>query len=107
MANGFLPTNAGIGTIPPELFAQQQQLNRQQQMANLLMQQGMSQPSGQMVSGRYVAPSFFQYAAPLFQTYAGTRLAEKGDKAALDLSKALRKQYADEMENYSSCLWVN
>lgn len=100
MANGFLPTNAGIGAIPPELFAQQQQLNRQQQMANLLMQQGFQQPQGQMVSGRYVAPSFFQYAAPLAQLYAGTRLAEKGDKAALDLSKALRKQYADEMENY-------
>jgi len=58
MANGFLPTNAGIGTIPPELYAQQQQLNRQQQLANLLTQQGFQQPQGQMVSGRYVAPQF-------------------------------------------------
>jgi hypothetical protein len=91
MANGFLPTNTGIGAIPPELFAQQQQLNRQQQMAQMLMQQGMNQPQGQMVSGRYVAPSFFQYAAPLFQTYAGTRLAEKGDKAMQELAEALRK----------------
>ena len=91
MANGFLPTNAGIGAIPPELFAQQQQLNRQQQMAQLLMQQGMNQPQGQMVSGRYVAPSFFQYATPLAQMYAGTRLQEKGDKAMADLVEALRK----------------
>jgi hypothetical protein len=30
-----------VGTLPPELFAQQQQLNRQQQMAQMLMQQGM------------------------------------------------------------------
>jgi hypothetical protein len=96
MANGFLPTNAGIGTIPPELFAQQQQLNRQQQMANLLMQQGMNQPQGQMVSGRYVAPSFFQYAAPLAQLYAGTRMAEKGDKAMQDLAEALRKGKEEE-----------
>jgi hypothetical protein len=96
MANGFLPTNAGIGAIPPELFAQQQQLNRQQQMANLLMQQGMTQPQGQMVSGRYVAPSFFQYAAPLAQLFAGTRLAEKGDKAMQDLAEALRKGKEEE-----------
>jgi hypothetical protein len=96
MANGFLPTNAGIGTIPPELFAQQQQLNRQQQMAQMLLQQGLQQPQGQMVSGRYVAPSFFQYAAPLAQLYAGTRLQEKGDKAMLDLAEQLRKGKEEE-----------
>ena len=40
-------------TLPPELFAQQQALNRKQQMAAMLMQQNQ-QPQGQMVSGRYV-----------------------------------------------------
>jgi hypothetical protein len=89
-----------VGTLPPELFAQQQQLNRQQQMAQLLMQQGQQQPQGQMVSGRYVAPSFFQNVLPLAQMYAGTRMAEKGDKKALDLAAALRKQYADELTKY-------
>jgi len=79
------------GGLPPEILQQQQALNRQQKMAELLMQQGQSMPSGQMVSGRYVAPSFFQYAAPLAQMYAGTRLAEKGDKAMLDLAEQLRK----------------
>jgi hypothetical protein len=79
------------GGLPPEILQQQQALNRQQQMAQLLMQQGQQMPSGQMVSGRFVAPSFFQYAAPLAQMYAGTRLAEKGDKAMLDLAEQLRK----------------
>ena len=88
------------GNLPPEILQQQQALNRQQQMAQLLMQQGQSMPSGQMVSGRYVAPSFFQYAAPLFQTYAGKSLAEKGDKTALDLAKQLRQQYANEMAQF-------
>ena len=104
MANGFLPTNTGIGAIPPELFAQQQQLNRQQQMAQMLMQQGMNQPQGQMVSGRYVAPSFFQYAAPLAQLFAGTRLQEKGDKAALDLAEALRKRQTQEIEQFGELM---
>jgi hypothetical protein len=92
------------GNLPPEILQQQQALNRQQQMAQLLMQQGQSMPSGQMVSGRYVAPSFFQYAAPLAQMYAGTKLAEKGDKAQADLAKALRQQYANEMTQYRDIL---
>jgi len=92
------------GSLPPEILQQQQALNRQQQMAQLLMQQGQQMPSGQMVSGRYVAPSFFQYAAPLFQTYAGTKLAEKGDKASADLAKALRQQYANEAQQYQELL---
>jgi hypothetical protein len=92
------------GGLPPEILQQQQALNRQQQMAQLLMQQGQSMPSGQMVSGRYVAPSFFQYAAPLFQTYQATKLAEQGDKSALDLAKQLRQQYANEMTQYRDIL---
>jgi hypothetical protein len=79
------------GTLPPEILQQQQQLNRQQQLAQLLMQQGFQQPQGQMVSGRYVAPSIFQNLAPLAQLYAGTRLAEKGDKQAVELARQIRE----------------
>jgi len=104
MSNGFLPTNTGIGAIPPELFAQQQQLNRQQQMANLLMQQGMNQPQGQMVSGRYVAPSFFQYAAPLAQLFAGTRLQEKTEKQIADEYKKLGEEKKAESERLAKAL---
>jgi hypothetical protein len=93
-----------IGTLPPELFAQQQQLNRQQQMAQALMQQGQQMPQGQMVSGRYVAPSFFQNILPLAQMYAGTRMAEKGDKQALELAKALRTQQQQMGENYFNAI---
>ena len=92
------------GNLPPEILQQQQALNRQQQMAQLLMQQGQQMPSGQMVSGRYVAPSFFQYAAPLFQTYMGSRLAEKGDKAALDLATKLRETQSKEIEQFGELM---
>lgn len=102
MSNGQMLNLAG--NLPPEILQQQQQLNRQQQMAQLLMQQGQQMPSGQMVSGRFVAPSFFQYAAPLAQTFAGMRLAEKGDKASADLAKALRQQYANEAQQYQDLL---
>ena len=86
-----IPTiNLGGSNLPPEILGQQQALTRQQQMAQMLMQQGQQMPQGQMVSGRYVAPSFFQYAAPLFQSYVGKDLAERSDKTALELAKQLR-----------------
>ena len=86
------------GNLSPEQQIQQQQIARQQRMAELLMQQGQQTPSGQMVGNRFVAPSFFQYAAPLFQTYAGTKLAEKGDKAMADLLRNVQtgKTQAEE-----------
>jgi hypothetical protein len=92
------------GTLPPELFAQQQELNRQQQMAQLLMQQGQQMPQSQMVSGRYVAPSIFQNLAPLLQTYMGQKMAEKGDKKALDLAAQLRKRQTDDLAQYQNLL---
>ena len=103
MAQQIPMINVG-GNLPPEILQQQQALNRQQQMAQLLMQQGQSMPSGQMVSGRYVAPSFFQYAAPLLQTYAGTRLAEKGDKAAVELAQKLRQTQSKEIEQFGELM---
>jgi hypothetical protein len=93
-----------IGTLPPELFAEQQQLNRQQQMAQMLMQQGAQQPQGQMVSGRYVAPSFFQNILPLAQMYAGTRMAEQGDKKALDIAARLRQRQGEDVKSYMQAM---
>jgi hypothetical protein len=106
MNNMAQPQTINLGGInlPPEILGQQQALNRQQQMAQLLMQQGQSMPSGQMVSGRYVAPSFFQYAAPLLQTYMGSRLAEKGEKAALDLAAKLRETQSKEIEQFGELM---
>jgi hypothetical protein len=92
--------NVGGSNLPPEIMQQQQALNRQQQMAQLLMQQGQSMPSGQMVSGRYVAPSFFQYAAPLFQTYAGKSLAKESDAEAVKLAEKLRKGETEALADF-------
>ena len=96
--------NLGGINLPPEILGQQQALNRQQKMAELLMAQGMQQPQGQMISGRYVAPSVFQYLTPVFQAYAGQKLAKEGDKASADLAKALRQQYANEAQQYQDLL---
>ena len=102
MANGY---NLGqAGTMTPELFAEQQDLNRQQRMAQMLMQQGQQAPQGQMISGRYVAPNIFQNLASLAQTGAGAYLQSKGDERALDLAKKLREEGKVETQRLMSVL---
>jgi hypothetical protein len=82
---------ADIGTLNPEQMLQQQQILRQQKMAEMLMQQGMQQPQGQMISGRYVAPSIFQNIAGLANTFVGQRGIERAEQAQIDLAKAIRQ----------------
>ena len=82
---------ADIGTLTPDQMLQQQQILRQQRMAEMLMQQGMQQPQSQMVGGRYVAPSLTQNLAQLANVYMGQRGIEKANQAQIDLAKAIRQ----------------
>ena len=91
---------ADIGTLNPEQMLQQQQILRQQKMAEMLLQQGMQQPQGQMVSGRYVAPSIFQNIAGLANTYMGQRGIERAEQAQIDLAKRLRADETSAMADY-------
>ena len=81
-----------MGNMSPEEYAQQQALTRQQQMATLLMQQGMqNQPQGQMVSGRYVPTSFFQNLVPLANIAASQYVGNKADTEQAKLAAAVRQ----------------
>ena len=80
-----------MGNMSPEEYAQQQQLNRQQQMAQLLLQQGTQQPQGQMVSGRYVPSSFFQHLVPIANIAASQYVGNKADTEANKLAMQIRK----------------
>jgi len=93
-----------IGTLTSDQLAQQQQISRQQKMAEMLLQQGMQQPQGQMVSGYYVKPSIFQNIAGLANVYAGTKGLEKADKAQQDLANKLRLQGVQETQDIISTM---
>jgi hypothetical protein len=81
-----------MGNMSPEEYAQQQALTRQQQMATLLMQQGIqNQPQGQMVSGRYVPTSFFQNLLPIANIAASKYVGEKADTEQAKLAQAIRQ----------------
>ena len=77
-----LPQN--LLTQSPFIDPEQQQalteLQRKQQLANLLSQRGMETPQGQMVSGHYVKPSWTQQLAPLVGALVGERTNEQLDK---------------------------
>lgn len=95
---------ADIGTLTPEQMLQQQQILRQQKMAEMLMQKGMEQPQGQMIGNRFVPPSFTQYLSGLANTYVGQRGIEKGEQAQLDLAKAIREQQKVGLADYYQTL---
>jgi hypothetical protein len=91
---------ADIGTLTPDQMLQQQQILRQQKLAEMLMQQGMQQPQSQMVGGRYVAPSLTQNLAQLANVYMGQRGIEKAEQAQLDLAKRLRADESSALTDY-------
>ena len=86
------------GTLSPEDYAQQQQIIRQQRMADMLMSQNQ-QPQGQMVSGRYVAPNIFQQLQPVANMLTGAYLAKQGDTRAAALAEAIRGRNATEAQD--------
>ena len=87
-----------LGNLSPEEYAQQQQINRQQKMAEMLMSQNQ-QPQGQMVSGRFVAPSFFQNLQPVANMLTGAYLAKQGDTRAAALAEAIRGRNTKELQD--------
>jgi hypothetical protein len=85
--------------LPPEVALEQQRLTRQQQMAQALMQQNQ-QPQGQMVGGRFVAPSFFQNLQPVANMLAGAYIGNKAEEKQLALADRLRKRESEVLGKY-------
>jgi len=76
----------------PEILA----LERQKKLADLLQARALEQPQGQMVSGRYVAPSIIQQLAPLANAYMGRKAGENYESEAGKLAQKLREQNLTE-----------
>jgi hypothetical protein len=89
--------------LPPDVYQAQQQLTRQQQYANLLMQNNQ-QPQGQMISGYYVKPSFFQQLAPVVNQLTGAYLTKQGDTKATELAQQLRGQQEQDISKFGELL---
>jgi hypothetical protein len=65
---------------------------RQRKLAQMLLQQGMQQPQGQMVGNIYVPTNPMQNIANLAQVYFGQKGLESVDQQELAMAKALREK---------------
>lgn len=90
--------------LPPEMQQESRDISRQQRLADMLTGQVFNQPQGQMVSGRYVAPSFFQNLAPLAQAYFGNQISEKAGAKQVALAQGLRERQVKDAELYSEAM---
>ena len=102
MADTFNAIQAG--TLSPEDYAAQQQINRQQRYADMLMAQNQ-QPQGQMISGRYVAPSFFQMLNPVANMLTGAYLGKESDTEAAKLAEKIRQGKATKEEEITNAIY--
>jgi hypothetical protein len=93
-----------LSNLPPEVIGQYQDLARKQRLAEMLTAQGMQQPQGQMVSGRYVAPSFFQNIAPLVNTYLGNKASENVGQQQVKIAQALRAKNEQDVTSFQEAL---
>lgn len=99
-AGGLSPTQ--LQTVPPELASEYQSADRQRRLAELLTQQGMQAQQGQMVSGRYVAPSWTQQLAQLGNAALGAYAGNKADERQTAMAQALRDRQAQSIKDYQS-----
>ena len=75
--------------VPSAYAAEAQDLARAQRMAQMLSSQQM--PEGQMVSGRFVAPSWTQQLAGLVNAGTGAYFANQAENKQLKLAEKLRQ----------------
>jgi len=76
-------------------------IERNRALATALMQGGQQQPQGQMISGRYVAPSFAQQLNPLIQTLAGAYGQSQADTKQTQLANTIQQKQAEILRGYS------
>jgi hypothetical protein len=99
MAQAFLTDQQVLGQEPETA-----DLSRQRRIAEMLMAGGMEQPQGQMISGRYVAPSWAQQLNPLAKAAIGTSLSQSLDAKQAKLAEALRAKKGEELSTFQELM---
>lgn len=88
------------GDIEQDLDAQTNGISRQRKIADMLLAQGQQMPQGQMVSGRFVKPSWTQQLAPLANTAASFFVNDRADKQEKEATKAQRLRTAMQVQKF-------
>jgi hypothetical protein len=102
MANPFI-TQANQMTGQTLIDPESQALQRQKQYAAALLQQNQ-QPQGQMVGGRYVAPSWTQQLNAALNPLLGAYMMNQADTKQTQLAEALRQQGEKDLMAYGQAI---
>ena len=104
MAQSFQVSTPPAQAQAFDMQAEQDEIARRRRMADILRQQS-AQPEGQMVSGRFVAPSITQRLASLLNAYQGGQVdrqaSEQGahsSDVAVVLAGAVRVAHVDVID---------
>lgn len=87
--------------MPTNWDIEKEKIARNQQLAQMLMQQGMEAPQGQMVGKYYSAASPLSNLAGLAKGLLGMKMLERGDAQATDLTGRYNKSLSDALTQYS------
>lgn len=93
-----------LSEISSEFQPELTDIQRKQKLAELLMQRGMTQPQGQMVGGRFVAPSMAERLAGLFNVYSSRNLQETTEERQKALAQQLRQAESTDIESMLSAI---
>ena len=91
--NQFLATD-------PEVLG----LQRQRQMANLLVGGALEQPQGQIVSGHYVAPSKLQQALPMIKAAIGGLTNANLDEQQREIAARILRDKGEAYSNFQKLI---
>lgn len=91
-----------LSNIPAEYTADALELARAQRMAQMLSSAPV--PEGQMISGRYVAPSWTQSLAQLANAATGAYLGNQAEEKQLKLAEKLRQDKLMTQEGIMTAL---
>jgi hypothetical protein len=86
--------------LPPSLALKEQGINRYQQLANILMQRGLTPAQGQMAGRFYVPPTWAQGAAQLGSAAAGVGLNIAGEYQRQDIADESQNILASSLKKY-------
>jgi hypothetical protein len=89
---------------PIYLDSELQGLEREKQLAQALVQRGLKPVEGQTVSGRYVAPSWTQNLANMFDIYSGNQRLAGAEKQGQAYADALRQQTLKDIQGYGEAM---
>lgn len=89
---------------PGAYDADAEQIRRRMQYAQALQQQGQDQPQGQMVSGRYVAPSWTQGLASMLKQFGGAYMQKKAGQDLQNLSAQRNQEQAADIQGFMEAL---